>query len=133
MTMRDVELAWVAGLLEGEGSFMLKRAGGRTVRNLPRVTCSMSDLDVIHKLHRVVGFGIVCTGAPHKHTGCVMHRWQSEDRDRVPQLLRELLPYMGERRSAKIREVLAGAAPYGWDGTKRSLRSSRTDRAIVIG
>ena len=117
------EMAWLAGLLEGEGSFGLKMSGKgpAAVRNVPVVKVAMKDLDVIHKAHAVAGFGTVATCKPNS-SGCVMHVWQSVDRERVPQLLRELLPWMGSRRGEAIREVLSKAAPYGWDGTKRSLR-----------
>lgn len=127
--MDNTELAWLAGLLEGEGSFYLRCAGKGGPRNVPHVRVAMKDLDVIQKVHRVIGFGAVITSRPDA-SGCVMHTWQGEDREYVPELLRKLLPYMGERRSEKIREVLSGAAPYGWDGTKRSLRR---DRVVVHG
>lgn len=39
--MNDVEAAWVAGILEGEGTFHLK--AGAT----PVVKCGMTDQDVI--------------------------------------------------------------------------------------
>lgn len=126
-----VEVAWLAGLLEGEGSFGLKMSGKGVgaVRNVPVVKVAMKDLDVIHRAHSVAGFGRVCTGSAGTKN-CVMHTWQSEDRDRVPDLLRALLPFMGQRRAEQIRKVLIEAAPYGWDGTKRS---SRRDRVVVIG
>jgi len=133
--MDDIELAWLAGLLEGEGSFALRPAGKgvNSPRNLPWTKVAMTDLDVIHKAHRVAGFGRVSTAKPDAK-GCIMHIWESADRELVPDLLRRLLPHMGNRRGERIREVLAGAAPYGWDGTKRSQRyGPRPDRVVVFG
>lgn len=117
------ELAWLAGLLEGEGSFTLLRVRGTGPRNRPVIKVAMTDLDVVQRARDIAGFGVVSTARPNKK-GCVMHAWQSMDRELAPKLMRKLLPYMGERRSRQIGIVLAGAAPYGWDGTRRSLRRS---------
>ena len=56
------ELNWVAGLLEGEGCFRvrkssLRKAGGRYTE--VRIEVNMTDEGVIRKLYAVVGVGKV--------------------------------------------------------------------------
>lgn len=49
--MTPEEVAWVAGLLEGEGYFSISSARHRQAR----VVCSMTDEDVVRKLHVLAG------------------------------------------------------------------------------
>ena len=57
--MTPEEIAWVAGLLEGEGSFSRKKAISSSGRVLyyPQVSCGSTDEDVIEKLTEIVGVG----------------------------------------------------------------------------
>ena len=58
--MDTIALAWVAGLLEGEGAFVLawhKSSAGPYPE--VRVQCNMTDEDVIRKLHASTGVGAV--------------------------------------------------------------------------
>lgn len=44
------DLYWLAGILEGEGSFM---KGPPSAPNSPVVSCNMTDLDVIEKISKI--------------------------------------------------------------------------------
>ena len=51
--MTDLEIAWIAGILEGEGCFTCDTKTTRL-----RVQCVMTDKDIIDRLHNIVGKGI---------------------------------------------------------------------------
>lgn len=112
--MNEVEIAWVAGLLEGEGSFSIAKRGvtaaGRPKPNRQvHVTCGMTDRDVVERLLRTVGVGSIFldtrsrTNPKHKD----LYTWRTAKRADVEALLRTIRPYMGLRRGAKIDEILA--------------------------
>lgn len=92
------KLAWVAGLLEGEGHF---RARGLT----PMVSLQMTDQDVVLRFAKQ--YDVIVSRSVSRNPG-----WKPTFRcsvigNRAEQLMRDILPWMGARRSAKIREILA--------------------------
>ena len=109
--MTEVEIAWLAGLLEGEGSFVSKRqvkknkGGSEYVYVMPTIKVGSTDLDVIQRVQEM-------WGAKHLQ----FHRrrqphWKDQwivTRSGEPAVktMRQILPHMGERRSAKIRELI---------------------------
>lgn len=97
--MNDTEIAWVAGLLEGEGSFLTQTSGYS-----PRITCQMTDLDVLNKVHQL------CGGTLHPVTKRQEHWkdcwiWRISG-DPAAEVMKSILPHMGSRRSEKIQSVL---------------------------
>ena len=93
----DVELAWVAGILEGEGSFYVG-PGGR------KLTVEMKDLDIIERVQTILGGGRM-----HHRTGGIhagMHALTiARCRDLVV-LLPAIMPWLGERRQAQANKLL---------------------------
>jgi hypothetical protein len=108
--MSELELMWVAGLLEGEGCFRLFRDTQRWrdrkyVYLRPRVVCAMTDRDVIDRLHAVTGIGRVALGRTTKPGYKTYWQWiVSRDSDAL-ELMRTVYPHMGERRRHKIEEI----------------------------
>jgi hypothetical protein len=104
--MTDLELAWVVGLLEGEGCFGWHRTQKKY--KYPRVQFATTDEDVIRKFHAIVEVG--STTGPRAYTGAKAHwkpRWDwYVTGKKAEELMTLLLPYMGERRQAAIREVI---------------------------
>lgn len=104
----ETDIAWAAGLLEGEGSFIVRavKADGR--RRRMSVSIEMSDEDVIERIAAVFGSSTsnVTTVQPRKDgwSRTWSKRWNGAEAEKV---MRAVLPYMGERRAAKIRECLA--------------------------
>lgn len=115
--MTECETAWVAGIIEGEGSFIRVGRKGNAVR----VKVSMRDQDIIHRLLTITQVGNVCFDKQGMWT------WYVERRDEVPGLVEALKPWMGERRLARIADVMSTFVDYGWDGTGRS-HQNRPDR-----
>jgi hypothetical protein len=99
-----LDLAWIAGLLEGEGYFcVLSASRGCGKNETLLVGCGMTDMDVIYKLQRVVGAGHVSIQVG---LGKTIYRWKLSNSDACA-LMTLLLPMMGRRRSVKIRELMA--------------------------
>jgi hypothetical protein len=92
------QLGWVAGLLEGEGSFTDRDVGDLTI------SIAMIDGDVIGRLQSVLGFGGV--GQRILPSGKIVSRWCSTHQATTAGLMMTLLPLMGKRRQEKIVECL---------------------------
>lgn len=94
------DLYWVAGLIEGEGHFGLRRQG----RDL-FIQVAMTDCDVIDRLHSILGFGIMRKPSLLP-SGKTVYCWSVTKQSQAAGLMMTLLPIMGERRAAKIRKCL---------------------------
>ncbi|WDS52057.1 LAGLIDADG endonuclease [Microbacterium phage Caron] len=97
------DLIWLAGLLEGEGTFDAHR--GR----YPRVRLCMTDRDVVERAADLMGTSVRLSlrQAPSTPT------WNAElSGDRAAVIMEAVLPLMGARRSQRIAEVLAASAYY---------------------
>ena len=96
--MKTEDIAWLAGLLEGEGTF---RFYGAT----PGVRVAMTDKDIIERAAKLMGGNIGYEFGTKKlvwTTGIYGNQALS--------LLEQILPYMGQRRTAKIKDVMQQAA-----------------------
>jgi hypothetical protein len=115
MAAADLEFAWLAGLLEGEGCFF-----NRSDRYFsPLIQLVMTDKDVVIRAAKAM--------ESHKVVRCRQLTKAGKEIFRTnvygataERLMRRLLPYMGTRRSQKIMEILAAA--------DRRYRSAFPDR-----
>ncbi|UIW13445.1 LAGLIDADG endonuclease [Arthrobacter phage Amyev] len=92
------DLLWLAGLLEGEGTFDAHRG------KYPRIRLAMTDRDIVGRAASLMDSKIRLSlhAAPAKPT------WHTElSGERAAAIMRQILPFMGTRRSGKIAEVLA--------------------------
>lgn len=91
----SAEVAWVAGILEGEGCWT---GSG----NKWRIAVRMTDVDIIERLHTLTGVGTIGKSeAPKpKHRQCY-YWFVTKDIDKL-WLTNLVLPWLGVRRSAKI-------------------------------
>lgn len=107
------DLAWLAGLIEGEGSFS-HHVERKQVHSL-RIRVVMSDEDVVRRCLMVSGLGTF--HGPHQDMRNPAYKptwaWQVSSREDVVALMTALRPLMGERRRSQIDECLAihGAYP----------------------
>lgn len=104
--MSDLELAWLAGLLEGEGTFGAYRSGASR-KFQPVIAVHMTDLDVIEKVKDTTGLGGKIQEIRGTEKWKPSWKWQARERTQTLALMRKLKPLMGARRQAKIEEVLA--------------------------
>jgi hypothetical protein len=100
------ELHWLAGLLEGEGSFM---TGPPSSPGLPVIAVNMTDHDVMARLGRIFGRKVHVVKPRNA-------RWRTSYQVRVNgraavHWMSVLRPLMGSRRQAQIDRALASYAP----------------------
>jgi hypothetical protein len=111
------DLIWLAGLLEGEGAFDISK------NIYPRVRVGMTDRDTIERaadlMRRTARLQL--NPAPKSPT------WHAEVTGRdAADLMRELLPFMGTRRSQQIAKALAASA-YATEPERRSIPGPRLE------
>ena len=99
----DCELAWLSGLLEGEGCFTVTRADGHSY---PVISLQMCDYEIVRRAADLIGTARLHMREP---------RYQNWDRTFVAQVsgqqaaqwMIRLQPLMGLRRSHAISSALA--------------------------
>ena len=95
-TVRDI--AWLAGLIEGEGSFGFKKG-------CPRIEIQMTDADVVSRAASVLG---VKPRAPWIRKDGYKPVWACcAFGSRAIGWMMTLLPLLGERRRARIAEIVS--------------------------
>lgn len=102
-----VEIAWLAGLLEGEGCFTFQKHGGSNRRQV-RVGLKMTDQDVVARARDII--------RPKKAKLSTNRSRQKGHKDsyefklygkEAEEVMRAVRPFMGERRGARIDELLS--------------------------
>lgn len=108
MTSRE-EIIWLAALLEGEGWFGLKyHAPQRKYVNLA-IRLGMTDRDVVEHVARL--FGCSVTTTVHQGGRKTMY-FATVYGEKARWIMEQVLPYMGQRRSDKINELLTHPKSY---------------------
>jgi hypothetical protein len=110
LTLSDINIAWLAGLLEGEGSFGLdrrpqKRYNHSTAPPGAYIKIAMTDEDIICRVAMLLNKNYFSPSRLTK-TGKNVYICHIGDRTTLIYLLPKLLPYMGKRRQKIIQECL---------------------------
>jgi hypothetical protein len=127
MIRRDIELAWLAGLLEGEGYFgMIKSHVGGKMYRYPRVGVTMTDRDVIERVAAMFGQKVT-TVRPGPRSRLMQYRFTLTGA-RAAQLMVDLRPMLGARRQARIDEVLSEYSTV----EDTNVRRSRSNREAAL-
>lgn len=104
----EEQLAWVAGIFEGEGWFTLQKRSQKVP--YPTAVISMVDQDVVQRFREIVGMGAVFPvnkGAGHQRQWrCVI-----SGRHRVERFVQLVEPWLGERRLEQAQRVLDESEP----------------------
>lgn len=101
------DIAWAAGLFEGEGSIVLRPAGGKRHGIQRRLRLLMTDADVVYRLCEVLEagkvYGPLKPESPRHKPGFVWvcSRWLDIER-----ILRAFLPYLKARRRGMAERML---------------------------
>jgi hypothetical protein len=104
---QDCDLAWLSGLLEGEGCFTVARADGHAY---PVIQLQMCDYAVVERVRSLISASRVHLREP---------RYEHWDRTYVAQIsgevaaswMRRLRPWMGQRRALAIASALDAYKP----------------------
>ena len=103
--MTKLQLIWLSGLLEGEGSFVYT--------NTPQLAIQSTDKDIVERVCKLFGknTNIVNSYDPNKYK----HKlgvWRKRvyyiavHGYRAAEIMRKIYRYMGKRRRIKIKEIL---------------------------
>ena len=98
--MVDIELAYAAGLFDGEGSISLVRQKNNRSHS-PQVSVASNDYEVLAWFQKRFG-GSIVTKQPRKPTHSVSYDWRLTDR-RALTFLQLIRPYLVIER--KIRRI----------------------------
>jgi hypothetical protein len=106
--LNDFELGWVAGLIEGEGSFTIKKSRRKNRFSCqPQLRVSMTDEDIIRKLAYLVPVGNVLKAGRKTKGGKDVWMWTLTNSQALIDLMIALRHLMGERRRQRIDFILA--------------------------
>lgn len=97
--MEPTDAAWMAGLFEGEGSFLADN-GGKI-----RVSIAMTDRDVVDRFARLTGANLL---GPYRYANGGTRKPSYRvvvNGPRAVALIELIWPYLGERRRARAVEL----------------------------
>lgn len=104
-TLTDTQIAWLAGLFEGEGCICLRPGG-------TRLTIEMTDEDIINRVAELTGLGSVIRLEKRKQKGGKPNhkdswKWYIGYREDVKNVLVAIYPYLGIRRRIAADKALS--------------------------
>lgn len=111
--MTQLEIGWVAGIIEGEGSFAVRSKTNPTTGNTSRsgqIQVAMTDPDILRRLAEVTGVGHV--NGPYvrptdKAHWKPLYHWTVSRKSDLARILLAIYPLLGERRKQRVAAVLA--------------------------
>ena len=115
-----VAIAWLAGLLEGEGTFENHRQGDL---HYPRLALSMCDEGIVRRASELLGSSSVWREEPREE-GWSPTLGTAITGSKASVMMSSLLPHMGQRRSGEIQTALDAYRP---------IRISQRQTCIVEG
>ena len=98
------ELAYLAGVFDGEGSFGIW-SRGKDKRKGFRASIEMTDEDVIMKFLVYFKVGTIMTIKQREEHHKPIYRWKV-DLENAVDVIRKMLPYISKRRQAKFHETV---------------------------
>jgi hypothetical protein len=100
MKSQREQIAWAAGLFEGEGCVYMQRG------KYAHLILSTTDEDVVRRFHRVMGCGVVYQQDDPRPNHKPVWHWRCWNRDDVENIYRLFAPWLGERRDEKFKVAL---------------------------
>lgn len=101
----NTDFAWATGIFEGEGTMGVYPWGNK--QELVVAQIMMTDKDVLLRFKEAVNCGNVSGPFNYKNSVKPIYRWRVNRQKEIHEMLTEMMPLLGERRSAKAKEVLA--------------------------
>lgn len=115
MTPSKIDVAWAAGLFEGEGC--ITQVG--KIKS-PRLKLQMTDFDVVRRFKKIVRCGNLCTTRFKNKKYKIQLVWYTGRKAVVAKVLEMLLPYFGMRRRRRAKEVHKRCFTWGNHGRNQS-------------
>jgi hypothetical protein len=103
--MKKTDIAWLAGLFEGERCISIERNGGT------RLTIGMCDRDIIDRVDDLypcprIQAVVPKPARPNYNQPRTRYVWRINDPAKVREFITLVLPWLGERRTTKALDVL---------------------------
>lgn len=100
------DIAWLAGLFEGEGSMEIGKNG------MVRLCIRMTDRDIIDRVNAMFPARKIQVVVPEPMRDThnqpkTQYAWRISGPERVREVLDLIMPWLGERRTVRAGEVLA--------------------------
>jgi hypothetical protein len=126
------DIIWLAGYLEGEGCFTITSADSKGGSKTHRILVTSVDKDVIERASILLVGYIRLTRGRHKHNPKIYYGTNISGVRAIGWMM-TLYPLMGERRKARIKEVIEHWKRYNktYSMTKRAIKT-RLDRNNII-
>jgi len=104
--MNDREICWLAGLLEGEGCFDIKK---NKDHRYPRIQVNMNDRDVVERVATMIGANVLGPYGLHRSDNLNAQPYYQVcvQGAKAVDVMKKVRPFMLSRRAAKIDDVLA--------------------------
>ena len=104
----DPNLTWAAGLIEGEGCFILSK-DKRSNHHKTAIQVEMTDKDVLEKLQRTLGGTIIESNYPSKFkrfpNAKPSWRWYIHKQKDLFDVLIKIMPFLNKRRLERAKEL----------------------------
>lgn len=105
MSIGIKNIAWLAGLLEGEGTFRMWRNAGSAYKGSISLALQMSDRDIVARAAELLGVKIWGPHGPYGQSK--LQTWQCAAMgSKAAGWMMTLYPLMGSRRKLKFNELL---------------------------
>jgi hypothetical protein len=106
--MTNVNTAWAAGLIEGEGCFILSK-DKRSNHHKVAIQVEMTDKDTLDNLQKILGGTIIESNYPSKFkrfpNAKPSWRWYVHKQQEVFSVLIEIMPFLKTRRLQRAQEL----------------------------
>ena len=106
ITKSREEIAYIAGLLEGEGSFYVTKPHLSQHSSAVLISIIMTDLDVIEKAALILGGGSKINKYESKKGNKTAYKFVVTGSNLAIEWMNLIYPLMGNRRQQKIREII---------------------------
>jgi hypothetical protein len=134
----EAEISWLAGLLEGEGSFwtVKSRAGDKWNAEraydyrYPKIVVNMTDYDVVERAAKMFGTSVYRMPLVTRNGKQNKQQWRAQiSGSGAAAWMRILHPWLGQRRQAKINEILEEYARVEFNTESRRQSACKTAAA----
>jgi hypothetical protein len=111
--MTDWQIAWAAGLFEGEGSWIVTR--GKSAQ----AYLGMRDRDAVERFMEIVGMGSIKVQRRAHENHSDMYYWRVTNVREVRRLIDMFYPYLCERRRTKADDIRTATEGFGAFGRSK--------------
>src|SRR4051794_40726680 len=105
------QIAFAAGLFEGEGCIDFRSNGSSSDKKYPRLSMRMTDGDTMHRFRDIVDAGVVSgphnAKTPSGESAKGFYQWHILNKNDVHRILMDFSPWLGSRRRKKADEAFA--------------------------